>query len=152
MKIAPKVFSVAAVLLSANVALAVPVAVVRETSGQVSIQTAEGIVTASRGTQLSEGDRLAVGDGSVTVFYLRGKCKGEREIGSRSIAVISVSAQECSKRIEGAKAQSVDPGLSEYVVPGLALLVGAGGLAAGVAASNSSSGGSSSPLLPPISP
>ncbi|MBY6242463.1 hypothetical protein [Methylosinus sp. Sm6] len=151
MKIAPKMVSVAAVLLSANVALAAPVAVVRETSGQVSIQTVEGIVTANRGTQLSEGDRLAVGNGSATVSYLRGKCKGEREIGPRSIAVISVSGKECSKRIEGAKAQSSDPDLSGYILPGAAILAG-GGIAAGLAASNSSNGGSAFPVVIQISP
>jgi hypothetical protein len=150
MTILPKVFSIAAALLSADMALAAPIAVVKESAGQASIQTVDGIVPATPGTQLSEGDRLAVGDGSVKLSYLRGKCKGVREVGPRSIAVVSTSEEQCAKRIEGAKAQSAGPNLDDYVVPGL-LLVAGGGIAGGLAASRGGGGGGG-PLFAPISP
>jgi hypothetical protein len=148
MTILSKMFSVAAVLLSADVALAAPIAIVNESAGQASVQTAEGILPAGPGTQLSEGDRLAVGEGSVKVSYLRGKCKGVREIGPRSIAVISTSVEQCSKRIEGAKAQSTDTNLPDYVAPALVLAIG-GGIAGAVAATNSGGGGTTFPLISP---
>ncbi len=148
MRIAPKMFFTVAVMLTADVALAAPVAVLSETSGQVSVQTSDGIVTARRGTQLSEGDRLAVGDGSAIVSFLRGKCKGDREIGARSITVISTSAKECSKRIEGAKAQSLDQNLGQWAAP--AALLAAGGIAAGIALPSNGGGGNTVLLV--ISP
>jgi hypothetical protein len=148
MTILPKMFSIVAIMLSAEVALAAPVAIVNESAGQASVQTAEGIISASPGTQLSEGDRLAVGEGSVKVSYLRGKCKGAREIGPRTIAVISASEELCSKRIEGAKAQSTDTNLPDYVAPALVLAIG-GGIAGALAATNNVGSGSVLPLISP---
>lgn len=146
MRIAPKMFFPAVIVMVADVALAAPVAVVSAASGQVSIQTSDGIVTASRGMQLSEGDRVAVGDGSATVSFLRGRCKGDHDVGPRSITVISSAAKECSKRIEGAKA---DLRIEDLAAPGLLLLAG-GGLAAGLAISNT--GGNLNAPFFPISP
>lgn len=150
MKVSRVIFSVAAVLASSGLALAAPIAVLGDVTGQVSIQTSKGIVPAKPGAQLSEGDRLAVGQGTATVSYLGGKCKGAHEVGPRSIAVISSSEERCLKRLVGAKAQSLGPDIPDIVAPLVLVGVG-GGLAAGLAASNSG-GNSGFPFFPVISP
>lgn len=152
MKISHCAFSLAAVVISGDLALAAPVAILSGSTGQVSVQTSKGIVPAKAGTQLSEGDRLAVGRGSATVSYLKGKCKGGHEIGPQSIAVISVAGDQCSKRIEGAKAQSLDPNVPDYIPAGL-VIIGGGALAAGLALTNGGDDNNAVfPLLPAISP
>lgn len=130
---------------------AAPVAVLDSVSGQVSIQNAKGIRSVGPGTQLSEGDRLAVGQGSATVSYLSGKCKGSREVGPQTIVVISNSESQCVKRVEGAKAQMAGPG-TELILPGLAVLAVGGGIAAAVVSSGGGGANPTFPFLPQISP
>lgn len=151
MKISQIVLSVATALLSAELAAAAPIATISKSSGQVSVQTAKGIVPASPGTQLSEGDRLAIGLGSATVSYQTGKCKGSHEIGPQSIAVISNSGDRCVKRVEGAKAQTLGPGVPDELLAPVGLLAVGGGVAAALGTSGGGGGGSGV-IFPPISP
>lgn len=141
-------------LVTGSEATAAAVAVLDNVSGQVSIQTSKGVRPVGPGTQLSEGDRLAVGRGSATVSYLNGKCKGNHEIGAQTIVVILNSESQCLKRVEGAKAQGT--GLdAEAVLPGVAALAVGGGIAAGLAFGGGGGGGGSNvglPLLRQISP
>jgi hypothetical protein len=136
----------AASLTGYETAAAAPLAVIDNVSGQVSIQTAKGIRSANPGVPLSEGDRLAIGRGSVTVSYLSGSCRGKREIGAHTLVVISNSEGKCAKRVEGAKAQVTGPG-SEFILPAVGVVAVGGGVAAGLALSG---GGGSAPAIGPF--
>ena len=116
--------TLSAALLAGTVqqASAETVAVVKDASEQVALQSDKGVFRVTAGTPLAYGDRIVTGPkGHAVVSFAAGKCAGDHQIPAGTLA--TVSEKSCLDTAAGAKAGYKDEccdWTALYVVGGVA--------------------------------
>jgi hypothetical protein len=106
------------------------VAVLKDASDQVALQSGKGFFAVSAGTPLSYGDRIVTGpEGHAVVSFSAGKCAGDHQIPPKTLA--TVSEKTCLDNVAGATAGFKDDYFDWTTV---ALLGGAVAIGGGVLA------------------